>query len=394
VSSPPPAPPQATGNGRNARRRGLLLLAAVVLLGAAAWTIYWFGYGRWHESTEDAYVGGNIVQITTEIAGSVRAVAARETESVNAGQTLLELDPADARVAMDAALADLASTVRQVAGSFAQVERLQAEVGLREVELERARADFARRNSLAGTGAVSEEDLAHARDSIAGLEAALRAANEELNVARSQTAGTTTEDHPLVLRAVARVRETALTLARTRVVAPVSGVIGKKGVYVGQRVAPGTPLMGLVPLDDVWVDANFKEVQLEHMRIGQPVELRADLYGRSVRFDGRVIGLSPGTGAAFALLPPQNASGNWIKIVQRVPVRIALEPAQVHEHPLRVGLSMHVVVDLHDQSGPVLTPPRTEAAVSIPPRPERDPTVEAMIARIIATNSGHTAPRG
>jgi membrane fusion protein (multidrug efflux system) len=388
------APEPTPEPGSPARRRGLIILTVVVLLALAAWAVYWNGHGRWHVSTEDAYVGGNIVQITADVPGSVRAIHTRETETVAAGQTLLELDAADARVAMDSAVADLGNTVRQVRGTFVQVNRLRAQVAVRETELERARQDLARRNSIAGGGAVSAEEVAHARESVRGLEAALRAAREDLNVALSQTEGTTPEQHPQVLRAAARVRDAALALERTKIVSPVRGVVGKKGVQIGQRVAPGTPLLGIVPLEDVWVDANFKEVQLQHMRIGQPVELEADLYGSRVTYSGHVKGISPGTGAAFALLPPQNASGNWIKIVQRVPVRIALDPAQVREHPLRLGLSMHVVVDLHDQSGPVLTEPQSEVAASIAPRAERNPAVEALIDEVIATNSGRPTGTG
>jgi len=392
VSSTAPEP--ATESGSPARRRGLIVLAVVVLLAVAAWAIYWNGHGRWHVSTEDAYVGGNIVQVTADVPGSVRAIHTRETETVAAGQVLLELDPADARVAMDAAVADLGNTVRQVRGTFVQVSRLRAQVAVREAELERAQQDLARRSSIAGGGAVSAEEVAHASESVRGLDAALRAAREDLNVALSQTEGTTPERHPQVLRAAARVRDAALTLERMTIVSPVRGVVGRKGVQIGQRVAPGMPLLGIVPLEDVWVDANFKEVQLQHMRIGQPVELEADLYGSQVTYSGRIKGISPGTGAAFALLPPQNASGNWIKIVQRVPVRIALDPAQVREHPLRIGLSMHAVVDLHDQSGPVLTAPQSEVAASIAPRAERNPAVEALIEEVIATNSGHLAGTG
>ncbi len=377
-----------------ARRRGLAMLVVAVLLVSAAWAAYWYAYGRWRATTEDAYVAGNVVQVTAEIAGSVRAIHTRETETVAAGQTLLELDPADARVAMDAAVADLGSSVRQVRGSFVQVERLRAQLALREVELQRAREDLARRSAVADGGAVSAEELAHAREAVRGFEAALRAAREDLNVALSQTAGTTPQDHPQVLRAAARVRDAALALARMTITSPVRGVVGKKGVQIGQRVAPGTPLLGIVPLEDVWVDANFKEVQLDRMRIGQAVQLESDLWGGKVEYTGHVKGISPGTGAAFALLPPQNASGNWIKIVQRVPVRIALDPEQVRQHPLRIGLSMHVVVDLHDQSGPVLSAPQAEIAAAIAPRPERDPAVEALIGRIIAANAGGPAPTG
>ena len=387
-----PAPSTDTpANGMSNRRRGLLILAAVVIVAGLAWFAYWFIHGRWFVATEDAYAGGTIVQITAEIPGTVRVIHPRETQGVKAGQTLIELDPADARLALEGALADLASTVRQVHGSFVQVDRARAQLAAREVELRRGQADFQRRNSIAQGGAVSTEEVAHASESTAALAAAVRAAREELNVALSQTQGTTVEQHPLVARAAARVRDAALALTRTTIASPVDGVVGKKGVQVGQRVAPGTPLMAVVPLSDVWVDANFKEVQLHRMRIGQPVTLRADVYGNDVTFHGKVKGFSPGTGAAFALLPAQNASGNWIKIVQRVPVRIELDPAEVLEHPLLIGLSMHVEVGLRDQSGPMLAAPTDDIASSMPAHADRDPLVEATIARIIAENSGHAS---
>lgn len=392
MNSPAPTSMEPV-NGMSNRRRGLLILAAVVIVAAAAWFAYWFIHARWYVATEDAYAGGTIVQITAEIPGTVRAIHPRETQSVKAGQTLIELDQADARLAVDAALADLASTVRQVRGSFVQVDRARAQLAAREVELRRSRADFQRRNSISAGGAVSTEEIAHASESTDALEAAARAAREELNVALAETQGTSVEQHPLVARAAARVRDAALALTRTTVTSPVDGVVGKKGVQVGQRVAPGTPLMAVVPLTDVWVDANFKEVQLQRMRIGQPVMLHADLYGKDVTFHGHVKGFSPGTGSAFALLPAQNASGNWIKIVQRVPVRIMLDPAEVLEHPLLIGLSMHVEVGLRDQSGPMLAAPTGDVASSMPAQADRDPRVEAAIARIVAENSGHAAAK-
>jgi len=394
MNSPAPTTAESvngTSNGPSKRRRGLLLLALVVAIGALAWGVYWYLHGRWFVATDNAYAGGTIVQITAEIPGTVRAIHPSETESVTAGQTLFELDPADATLAMDAALSDLASTVRQVWGSFVQVDRARAQLAAREVELKRARADFQRRNSIASGGAVSTEEVAHASESIDALEAAARAAREELNVALAQTQGTSVAQHPLVTRAAARVRDAALSLSRTTIASPVDGVVGKKGVQLGQRVAPGTPLMAVVPLADVWVDANFKEVQLRRMRIGQPVTVHADLYGGDVTYHARVKGFSPGTGAAFALLPAQNASGNWLKIVQRVPVRLTLDPAEVQAHPLRIGLSMHVEVDLHDESGPMLAAPNSAIVASMPSHAQRDPQVEATIARIIAGNSGTAA---
>ena len=387
MNSPEPATESAATPNRK-RRRGLLLLAAVVLLAGAAWFAWWYMHARWYVSTEDAYAGATVVQLTSEVAGTVRTIHPRETESVTAGQPLIELDPADARIAMDAALADLGATVRQVRGAYPQTGRLQAQIAARETDLARARDDYRRRQSIAAGGAVSAEELAHAREVVNGAEATLRAAREELNVALAQTGGIEASRHPLVMRAATRVREAALALERMHVTAPVNGVVAKKGVQLGQRVNAGTPLLAIVELDDVWVDANFKEVQLQRMRIGQPVKLTSDLYGDDVVYQGRIKGFSPGTGAAFALLPAQNASGNWIKIVQRVPVRIVLEPEQVAAHPLRVGLSMHAEVDLRDQSGPVLAVPTSTVAATMPPRPERDELVEAMIARVIAENSG------
>ena len=387
MNSPEPATESAATPDRK-RRRGLLLLAAVVLLAGAAWFAWWYTHARWYVSTEDAYAGATVVQLTSEVAGTVRTIHPRETESVTAGQPLIELDPADARIAMDAALADLGATVRQVRGAYPQTGRLQAQIAARETDLARARDDYRRRQSIAAGGAVSAEEVAHAREVVNGAEATLRAAREELNVALAQTGGIEASRHPLVMRAATRVREAALALERMHVTAPVNGVVAKKGVQLGQRVNAGTPLLAIVELDDVWVDANFKEVQLQRMRIGQPVRLTSDLYGDDVVYQGRIKGFSPGTGAAFALLPAQNASGNWIKIVQRVPVRIVLEPEQVAAHPLRVGLSMHAEVDLRDQSGPVLAVPTSTVAATMPPRPERDELVEAMIARVIAENSG------
>lgn len=386
------APAGATAsNGMSKRSRGLAVLAAVVIVVGIAATAYWYLHGRWYEATDNAYVGGTVVQITAEIPGTVRTIHPRETASVAAGQPLIELDAADARIALDAALEDLANTVRQVSSAFAQVERARAQVAAREIDLRRAQADYRRRESIATGGAVAAEEVAHARESVDALEAAARTAREELRVALAQTQGTTIEGHPQVRRAAMRVRDAALTLERTVITSPVNGVVGRKGVQVGQRVGPGTPLMSVVPLDDVWVDANFKEVQLQHMHIDQPVELHADLYGDDVVFHGRVKGFSPGTGAAFALLPAQNASGNWIKIVQRVPVRIVLDPAEVRDHPLRIGLSMHAEVSLRDQSGPTLAAPTGEIAADMPRRPDRDPEVEATIERIIAQNSGNAA---
>ena len=339
------APP----NGR--RTRMLSLLFGLFLLAGIAYAIYWALVARYVESTDDAYVGGNLVQITPQVAGTVLAIGADDTDYVKAGQTLVELDQADSRIALDQAEAALAKSVRQVRNLMATTAQIEANVALRRTELERTRADLARRAPLAASGALPAEDLQHARDALAGSRAALDAAEQHRAPHKTLIAHTRVEPHPEVQTAAARLREAYLAFARTSVPAPVSGIVAKRSVQVGQRVSPGAPLMTVIPLDQVWVDANFKERQLLNLRPGQAVKLRADIYGSAVEFHGRVAGFAAGTGSAFALLPPQNATGNWIKVVQRVPVRIALDPAELAQHPLQLGLSMLVDVDTHQREG-------------------------------------------
>jgi membrane fusion protein (multidrug efflux system) len=289
---------------------------------------------------------------------------------------------------MSDAEARLARAVREVRTLFATAAELRARIADREIELQRAEDDYRRRSNLLKDGAVSSEELSHTKDTIAQMRANLSEAREQLNATTVQIDGTTVDTHPLVLTAEAAVRDAALALRRTRIFAPVAGVVARRSVQVGQRVAPGTALMAVVPLDDVWVDANFKEVQLKDMRVGQPVEVRADVYGGSVTYHGTLVGLSAGSGSAFALLPAQNASGNWIKIVQRVPVRIALDPEQLKAHPLRVGLSTTVTVDVRDTSGALIASQVRRVPIPVQPSLGDDPDVQARIARILAANGG------
>jgi len=388
-----PTPP-ATGRAAapahisSRRRRSLIALGLVALFGAAVYGSYWWLFGRQQQSTDDAYVNGDLVQITSEVPGNVMILSADDTQGVRRGQTLLELDPADAQVALSNADARLARAVREVRTLFATAEQLRARIMDREIELKRAQDDYGRRSNLLRDGAVSSEELAHTQDNIAQIRANLTEARKQLSATTVQIDGTTVETHPQVLIAEAAVREAALGLRRTRIFSPVDGVVARRSVQVGQRVAPGTPLMAVVPLDDLWVDANFKEVQLKDMRVGQSVEVRADVYGRSVKYHGKLVGLSPGSGSAFALLPAQNASGNWIKIVQRVPVRIALDPQQLNAHPLRVGLSTTVRVDVHDTSGPLIASQVRTKPIPMQESLGNDPEVEARIARILAANRG------
>jgi membrane fusion protein, multidrug efflux system len=391
AATPAAMPPPAAPRPNRTRRRGLFALGAVVTLSALVYGGYWLFDGRFFESTDDAYVNGDVVQITSEVPGTVLALKVDDTQVVSTGQPLLSLDPADAKIAEANAEADLARAVRQVRGLFAQGKELHAQIDQREQAARTAEDDLKRRSGLIEDGAISSEELSHARDAVTTTRANVAQARQQLDQTIAQIDGTTIADHPQVMAAEAVVRNAALAVHRTELVSPVTGVIAKRSVQVGERVAAGTPLLAVVPLDDVWVDANFKEGQLERMRAGQPVTVRTDLYGRQVTYHGHLVGIAAGSGNAFALLPSQNASGNWIKIVQRIPVRILLNPKELREHPLRVGLSTTVRVDLHDVSGPLMS-----TAVRNVPIPQQasagdDPTVDARIAAIVADNAGPTA---
>lgn len=338
------------------RQRSLWLgfgLGGFALLGLV-YGAYWAHTLRYEQSTDDAYVSGNIVQITPQIAGTVVGIGVDDTQFVEAGTSLVKLDQADAKVALDQAEAELARTVREVRTLYATSSQLQALVSQRESDLSLAQQDLARRERLGSSGAISNEELQHARDAERGAEAALSSAQQQLRAGRARTDGTTIEEHPDVRNAAAQVRSAYLAFARTTLPAPVAGFVAKRNVQLGQRVSPGLTLMAIVPLDQVWVDANFKEPQLAAMRVGQPVSLSADLYGHSVVYHGKVAGFGAGTGSVFSLLPAQNATGNWIKIIQRVPVRVALDARELAAHPLQIGLSMRAEVDTHDRNGPRL----------------------------------------
>ena len=347
----------AGGNGK--RRKALAILATVVVVAGIAWLLYHLLYGRWHEQTNDAYVQGNVVTVTPQVGGTVVGIAVDDGMKVEAGQVLVRFDHADTDVAYQQAVANLANTVRQVRGLYKAVDAGQADIAARRVALEQARADVARRSGLVASGAVSAEELAHAQAQLAAAEAALSASQDTTARNRALVDNSTLAANPQVQAAAAQLRQAYLAVQRAQVLAPVSGYIAKRNVQLGQRIAAGTPLMAIVPLDEVWVDANFKETQLEKLRLNQPVELTSELYGSDVVYHGKLQSLGMGTGSAFSLLPAQNASGNWIKIVQRVPVRVALDRKDLQQHPLRLGLSMDVDVNLHDK-GDGLLPTTTD----------------------------------
>ncbi|WP_126227623.1 HlyD family secretion protein [Burkholderia ambifaria] len=379
---------QPQNNGK--RKRMMTLLIAVIVIAAIAYGLYYFLVARFHEETDDAYVNGNVVQITPQITGTVIAVKADDTQTVKAGDPLVVLDPADSQVALQQAEANLAQTVRQVRGLFVNDDQYRAQVALRQSDLSKAQDDLRRRVAVAQSGAVSQEEISHARDAVRAAQASVDAAQQQLASNRALTANTTIASHPNVMAAAAKVRDAYLANARNVLPAPVTGYVAKRSVQVGQRVSPGNPLMSVVPLNAVWVDANFKEVQLKHMRIGQPVELTADIYGSSAVYHGKVVGFSAGTGSAFSLLPAQNATGNWIKVVQRLPVRIEIDPKELEKHPLRIGLSMQVDVNIKDERGDQLANAQNtvyETNVFAKYGDEAD----AEIARIVAENAGGNA---
>jgi len=358
-------------NGK--RKRLFLILAIVVAVAGVGYGLWYLFIGSRYASTDNAYVGADLAQVTPLVGGPVASVDVSDTQTVHKGDVLVRLDDADARIAVAQAQADLAQAQRRFRQTSATSESLQArfraseaDIGSAQAQLrvaqanyDRARVDFERRTILAKTGAVSGDELTAATNAFAAAKANLALARAGITQAQSSSLsakgqyaanealvhGTDEQDNPEVAAAQARLDKARLDLERTVIRAPVDGIVTRRQVQVGQRVAPGTQLMTIVPVGQLYVDANFKEGQLDHVRPGQPVEMESDLYGGDVVYHGRVIGLSGGTGAAFALIPAQNATGNWIKVVQRLPVRISLDPKELAQHPLRVGLSMDASID-------------------------------------------------
>ncbi|HEX7645742.1 MAG TPA: HlyD family efflux transporter periplasmic adaptor subunit [Burkholderiaceae bacterium] len=368
TSSQPQASAPMAEQPKNGKRARILAIIALIFAAIGiSYGAYYYLYAQFHEETDDAYVGGNLVYVNSIVSGTVVAIGADDNQPVKAGQPLVRLDHADSVVALADAEARLGETVRQIRQQFRAVDEAQAVVEQRKTDLAKANDDLARRTPLAGTDSESGEDLAHARQAVASAKDALNVAEKQLASARAAVDGTTLRQHPSLLRARAAYLQAYLATQRNDIPAPIDGVVARRSVQVGQRIAPGTSLMAVVPLSGVWVDANVKEPQLFNIRIGQSATVEADVYGRHAEYHGKVAGISAGTGGAFSLLPPQNATGNWIKVVQRVPVRIALDQNEVKDHPLRVGMSTAVNIDTHDRSGSVLTAlPLPDASLDTP----------------------------
>jgi len=390
ATAPPPV-----GFFQSRRGRWLMIVALVfVVLGLLSWA-YWYFYARNYQETDDAYVAGDLVNVMTQVSGTVISIGADETDLVHAGQELVRLDNTDAQIALRDAEARLARAVRQTRTVFANRDQLEAVVAQRRADLNKAQSDLDRRKDLTSSGAVSAEELSHARDALSGARDGLVAAEKSLAASAALTGQTGVPDNPDVQAAATEVERAYLALRRTSIKAPVSGYVAKRAVQLGERVGQGgQPLLSIVPLERLRVEANFKEVQLSQMRIGQPVRISADLYGGHVEFRGEVAGLGLGTGAAFALLPAQNATGNWIKVVQRVPVRIALDARDLAQHPLRVGLSTKVRVDVRNVSGQILAQSVRQTPVLQTNAYDIDrQEILSRIAHIIQQNTGEPNDR-
>lgn len=349
-------------NKRKIRNRNLSIFASILIIVSIVAGLYWLFLLKGYESTEDAYVSGNQVMVSTQVNGNVLQINADDMDLVRAGDLLLQLDDADYQLSFLQAQNNLATVVRQLSQLSYTVKQLQATVEANRIALSRAKGDLVRREQLAKTNSIDKETLQHAREAVTSAQANLSMAENQLSANQSLLLKTDLRQQPEVQKAISALKQAWLNLQRTKVLSPIDGYVARRSVQVGQRVAAGSALMAVISTDQMWVDANFKETQLKNMRIGQPVKLHFDLYGDDVTFDGTVAGIEMGTGSAFSLLPAQNATGNWIKVVQRVPVRIKLDPKQLKDHPLRLGLSAHVKVDVRDTDGAVLTQqPREQA---------------------------------
>jgi membrane fusion protein (multidrug efflux system) len=374
---------------RSKRRFALFGITLLFIIGVIAYTLYYVIVLSQRESTDNAYVGGNLVTLTSQVTGNVQQIRADETQLVEAGAEVVALDPADAQINLRQAEARLGSAVRAQRERYADVGRYDALVAQRQLAVTRASDDLTRRLPLASDQILSGEDIAHARQTLADAKAALDVAVKQADAARADTTGVSIAQNPAVLAAKADFAQAWLVWRRDAILAPVSGYVAKRSVQIGARITPGMNLMSIVPLDQLWIDANFKESELRNIRLGQPATIEADIYGGKVEYHGKVVGLSAGTGSAFSLLPAQNANGNWIKVVQRLPVRIALNAQELKAHPLRIGLSTEVTVDTHDRGGETLGAPMPAAPIYTTktlqqPMQEADVLADQIIAKNLA----------
>ncbi|MBN6069535.1 EmrA/EmrK family multidrug efflux transporter periplasmic adaptor subunit [Aggregatibacter actinomycetemcomitans] len=373
---------------KNTRRKALGIFFFILILISFLSGLYWFFFVKTYQTTEDAYVSGNQVMISAQIAGNVSQINAENMDFVHAGDVLLELDDADYQLSFSQAQNTLASAVRQISQLGYTVKQLEATVQANQIALNKVQGDLARREMLGKSGAIDKESLQHAREAVVIAEANLKAVKNQLAANQSLLLNVPLKEQPEIQKAISSLKQAWLNLQRTKIVSPVDGYVARRSTQIGQKVAVGSTLMAVISNDKMWVDANFKETQLKDMRIGQPVKLSFDLYGHDVKFDGKVEGIEMGTGSAFSLLPAQNATGNWIKVVQRVPVRISLDAQQLARYPLRIGLSTLVEVNIADTSGEILSQKkRTTPLYSTNTLDYDQSAVENLIEKIISDNT-------
>lgn len=383
------SPHQPVNNKKKKRKGALLLLALIVVLLGIAWGVYWFLVLRHYQETDDAYVAGNQVQVMAQVSGSVNKVWFDDTDFVKKGDVLVSLDKTDAQQAFEKAQTGLATSVRQVHQEMINAKQYQATIALRQTALDQAQADLKRREPLGASNLIGREELQHARDAVASAKAELDVAVQQYNANQAMILNTSLENQPAVKQSAAQLRDAWLALQRTDIRSPMDGYVSRRSVQVGSQINTSTPLMAVVPATDLWLDANFKETQLAGVRIGQPATVVADIYGDDVVYHGKVVGLDMGTGSAFSLLPAQNATGNWIKVVQRLPVRIELNQDEVAKHPLRIGLSTLVKIDTDNKDGSALaTSVRQQAAYSSNALAIDLAPVDKLITDIVHANAG------
>lgn len=374
---------------KSKRKTSFFILFIVLVVIAATWFFYYEVYAKYSEETNDAYVNGDLVVISPQISGTVSKVVVDQGDYVEKGQILISLDSNDTQIALQAAEAKLANSVREVRSLYATADNAKASLEATKVEYNQAISDYKRRQKLAKSGAISQEDLNHYKDLVETTKSQYLASQQALKMAVSLVDNTVLKTHPAIKSAVANLRQVYLNNLRADIVAPISGYVAKRAVQLGSQVQPGTQMMVIVPLHQVWVDANFKESQMRDMRIGQAVILTSDLYGKEVEYKGEIESLGIGTGSAFSLLPAQNASGNWIKIVQRLPVKIRLQKDNLAQYPLRIGLSMLAKVDIEDSSGALLSEsPQQEARFDTDVYQNTLQEVDHLVTKILHENVG------
>ena len=346
--------PTSSNNKSQKRKKGLSIFILLLLLIAIGSTAYWFFFIKGFEETEDAYVSGNQVMVSAQVSGNISKINVDNMDPVQAGDVLLELDDTNAKLSFEQAKSNLANAVRQVSQLNYTVKQLKSAVRANEITLAQAQGNLNRRVQLVKDGAIDKESFQHAKEAVELAKANLTTSQNQLGANQALLLDGPLSEQPQIQSAVSNLKQAWLNLERTKIRSPIKGYVARRNAQVGQAVSVGGALMAVVTTEQMWLDANFKETQLTHMRIGQPVEIHFDLYGKDKTFNGKVIGIEMGTGSAFSLLPTQNATGNWIKVVQRVPVRIQLDPQQLAENPLRIGLSATVKVNVSDSKGETL----------------------------------------